>query len=94
MSGFFLSSSNNTFVEPVGVRFPCSHCFTEILLMKSSYNTIFKSNFQYSGTDKPTVDNIITPGGFSLPVNVAAVSADKITASLLALNTGSVFSAE
>ena len=60
----------------------------------SVYNTIFKSNFQYSGTDKPTVDNIITPGGFSLPVNVAAVAADKITASLLALNTESVFSAE
>ncbi len=60
----------------------------------SVYNTIFKSNFQYSSTDKPTVDNIITPGGFSLPVNVAAVAADKITASLLALNTESVFSAE
>ena len=58
------------------------------------FNTIFKSNFQYSGTDKPTVDNIITPGGFSLPVNVAAVAADKVTASLLALNTESVFSAE
>lgn len=40
------------------------------------------------------VDNIITPGGFSLPVNVAAVAADKVTASLLALNTESVFSAE
>ncbi|MCL5029912.1 MAG: hypothetical protein M1480_12945 [Bacteroidetes bacterium] len=58
------------------------------------FNTIFKSNFQYSGTDKPTVDNIITPGGFSLPVNVAAVAADKVTVSLLALNTESVFSAE
>ena len=60
----------------------------------SVFNTIFKSNFQYSGTGKPTVDNIITPGGFSLPVNVASVAADKITASLLALNTESVFSAE
>ncbi len=56
------------------------------------FNTIFKSNFQYSGTDKPTTDNILTPGGFSLPVNVAAVAADKITASLLALDTESVFS--
>ena len=60
----------------------------------SVYNTIFKSNFHYSGTDKPTTDNIITPGGFSLPVSVAAVAADKVTASLLALNTESVFSAE
>ena len=60
----------------------------------SVFNTIFKNNFQYSGTDKPTTGNIITPGGFSLPVNVAAVAADKITASLLALNTETVFSAE
>ena len=58
----------------------------------SVFNTIFKSNFQYSGTDNPTTDNIITPGGFSLPVSAAAVAADKITASLLALDTETVFS--
>ncbi len=60
----------------------------------SVYNTIFQSNFAYSDSDKPTVDNIITPGGFGLPVDVAAVAADKVTASLLALDTESVFSAE
>ncbi len=60
----------------------------------SVFNTIFKSNFGYSSTDKPTVDNIITPGGFGLPVDTAAVDADKITASLLALNTASIFAPE
>ncbi len=60
----------------------------------SVFNTIFKNNFGYSSTDKPTVDNIITPGGFSLPVDTAAVDADKITASLLALNTTSIFAPE
>jgi len=60
----------------------------------SVYNTIFQSNFAYSGTGKPTVDNIITPGGFGLPVDVAAVAADKVTASLLALDTEAVFTPE
>ncbi len=58
----------------------------------SVFNTIFKSNFALSSTDNPTVNNIITPGGFSLPVDQAAVAADKITASLLALDTEAVFS--
>ncbi len=58
------------------------------------FNTIFKYNFGYSGTDKPTENNIITPGGFGLPVTAAAVAADNITASLDALNTVAVFSAE
>ena len=58
------------------------------------FNTIFKSNFPYSSADKPTLNNIITPGGFSLPVDVAAVAVDKVTASILALNTESVFTPE
>lgn len=60
----------------------------------SVFNTIFKSNFDYSGTDKPTVDNIITPGGFGLQVTAAAVAADSITASFDALNTVGIFSAD
>ena len=60
----------------------------------SVFNTIFKNNFNYSDADKPTVNNIITPGGFGLPVDVAAVDADKITASLLALSTAAVFTPE
>ncbi|MCL5030117.1 MAG: hypothetical protein M1480_13990 [Bacteroidetes bacterium] len=58
------------------------------------FNTIFKSNFAYSSVDKPTENNIITPGGFSLPVDTAAVALDKVTASILALNTESVFTPE
>lgn len=58
------------------------------------FNTIFKNNFGYSGPDKPTADNIITPGGFGLPVTAAAVAADNITASLDALNTVTVFTPE
>lgn len=58
------------------------------------YNTIFKYNFGYSGTDKPSANNIITPSGFGLPVTAAAVAADNITASLDALNTAAVFSAD
>ena len=60
----------------------------------SVYNTIFKNNFAFSGTDKPTENNIITPGGFGLPVTAAAVGADNITASFDALNTVSVFTPE
>ena len=60
----------------------------------SVFNTIFKSNFGYSAADKPTEYNIITPGGFSLPVDVVTVDVDKITASLLALNTEAAFTPE
>ncbi len=60
----------------------------------SVFNTIFKSNYPYSASDKPTVNNIVTPGGFSLPVDVAAVAADKVTASILALDTETVFAPE
>ena len=60
----------------------------------SVFNTIFKSNFSYSAADKPTEYNIITPGGFSLPVDVVTVGIDKITASLLALDTETVFTPE
>lgn len=48
----------------------------------SVYNTLFKYNFQHSAEDRPTANNIITPGGFSLPVTVAAVGANDITAEL------------
>ena len=58
------------------------------------FNTIFKNNFNYSDTDKPSENNIITPGGFGLPVTAAAVAADNITASFDALNTTAVISAD
>ncbi len=60
----------------------------------SVFNAIFKANFAYSSTEKPTEQNIITPGGFALPVTSAAVDTNKITASLPALNASSVFGAD
>ncbi len=55
------------------------------------FNTIFKSNFAYSSTDRPTENNIITPGGFSLPVDVVTLDLTKMTASLLALSSEAAF---
>ncbi len=50
-------------------------------------NLVFQNNFAYSSADKPTVNNKLTPDGFSVPVQSATVAADKVTVSLLALNT-------
>lgn len=58
------------------------------------YNYAFKNNFAYSSAAKPTDQNIITPGGFALPVQAATVEADNVSVQLLALNTASVFTPE
>lgn len=60
----------------------------------SVFNAIFKVNFAYSSTEKPTEQNIIAPVGFALAVTAAAVETDKITATLPALNTASVFGSD
>lgn len=60
----------------------------------SVFNAIFKSNFTYSSTEKPTEQNIITPGGFALPATASSVDSDKITASISALNTTAIFGAD
>jgi HSP20 family molecular chaperone IbpA len=60
----------------------------------SVFNTVFKNNFGFSSSEKPTEQNILTPEGFPLQITTAAVEADKITASLPALNTASVFGAD
>jgi hypothetical protein len=60
----------------------------------SVFNSVFRANFQFVSTTKPTADNIITPGGFALPVTAAAVEADKITAAISALNTTAIFGAD
>jgi hypothetical protein len=58
----------------------------------SVFNYVFKKNFSESSVDKPTVDNIVTPpGGFALPVTLAAVAADNVNVQLAALNTVAVF---
>jgi hypothetical protein len=60
----------------------------------SVFNSIFKSNFALSSATKPTEQNILTPEGFALPVTASEVAADKITASISALNTTAIISAE
>lgn len=60
----------------------------------SVFNAIFKENFAFSSTDKPTQQNIITPGGFALDVSSPVVDTNKITASLPALNTVAIFGAD
>lgn len=60
----------------------------------SIFNEVFQSNFPFSSSERPTVDNIITPGGFSLPVQSATVLTDNISVELLALNSASLFSAD
>lgn len=58
------------------------------------YNYAFKNNFAYSSAEKPTDQNIITPSGFSLPVQAATVEADNVSVQLLALNTSAAFTPE
>ena len=58
------------------------------------FNTIFKKNYPFSDTDKPTEENILTPGGFALPVNSAVLAADNLTLEIDALNTAGVFNAD
>ncbi len=61
----------------------------------SAYNEICKLNYVESDADKPTVDNLLTPpGGFPLPVTVAAVAADNVTATITALDTVMIASNE
>jgi hypothetical protein len=58
----------------------------------SVFNTIFKTNYPYSSPDRPTEDNIITPGGFSLPVTDATLGTDNLALELGALDTVAVIS--
>jgi len=60
----------------------------------SVFNEVFQSNFAYSSIEKPTEQNILAPEGFPLQIAVAAVAADKITATIPILNTASVFGAD
>ena len=60
----------------------------------SVFNEVFQSNFAYSSIEKPTEQNILAPEGFPLQIAVAAVAADKITATIPILNIASVFGPE
>jgi hypothetical protein len=60
----------------------------------SAANTMFSDNFALVTTDRPTNQNIITPGGFVFDVQNPVVGADSITGDLEALNTKIDFSAD
>ncbi len=60
----------------------------------SVYNTVVQKNFPYSDVQRPSVQNIITPGGFNLAVTSALLGADNITINLPALNGQANFSAD
>lgn len=60
----------------------------------STFNTMFKKNYPFSSAERPTADNIITPGGFSVPTLAVTLLTDNLTVELLALDTASVFTAE
>ena len=48
----------------------------------SAYNKICKINFKLCNTNRPSVQNLITPGGFNLPVESVSYFPDKIEAEL------------
>ena len=48
----------------------------------SAYNKICKINFKICNTNRPSVQNLITPGGFNLPVESVSYFPDKIEAEL------------
>lgn len=60
----------------------------------SVFNQVVSANYQYATPDRPTNENIITPGGFALNVAVAALDTDKFTATIPALNQATVLSPE
>ena len=53
----------------------------------SAFNTAARDNFSLSSAQAPTLNNIITPGGFDTPVTAAAIASGKLTGTLAILNT-------
>lgn len=60
----------------------------------SVYNTLFKKNYPFTASDKPTTDNIITPGGFALPVSAATLSATSLALEIDGLDNGMVVTSD
>jgi len=60
----------------------------------STFNTIFKSNYSNSLPLHPTVSNIITPDGFTTPVNSCSIVGQNLTVQLNPLISVNTFSPE
>lgn len=56
----------------------------------SVFNQVVSKNYPLASASRPTIDNIITPDGFALAVQSALIDADKLTATIPALNTMTV----
>jgi hypothetical protein len=48
----------------------------------STFNYVVQKNFDLVDPERPTVDNILTPGGFPCPVDTVVFAADKVTVNL------------
>lgn len=53
----------------------------------SVFNQVVSTNYTLCSAARPTVDNVITPDGFAMAVQNAVLDADKLTATIPALNT-------
>ena len=55
------------------------------------YNTVIQRNYQFADPQKPTAENIITPGGFDLAIDSIAVSEERIAVNLAPLKGNADF---
>jgi hypothetical protein len=53
----------------------------------SEFNEVFKCNYAFSSPNAPTMQNIITPQGFTPPITSAVINEGKLIVALSALNT-------
>lgn len=57
----------------------------------STFNTVFKSNYPFSSSLQPTISNIITPGGFTIPVTSSRANTVGLEISVDPLDTAAIF---
>lgn len=60
----------------------------------SVFNQVVSINYPLASASRPTVDNVITPDGFAMAVQNALLDADKLTATIPALDTMTVINPE
>ena len=58
----------------------------------SVYNQVVSANYQLSSPTRPTINNIISPGGFAVDVQNVILDAEKLTAVIPALNAVTIIS--
>jgi hypothetical protein len=53
----------------------------------SVFNIVFQNNFEFSSTERPSQNNIITPAGFSVPVQSVVAGTDGVLVEINPLNS-------